>query len=71
MTQQTIHNLHIVFWMMVAQEVITLFLEWMLYLLSSISIEESRKVSDKHMMSISLSFLYPYMRDNLVSFMSS
>ena len=71
MTQQTIHNLHIVFWMMVAQEVITLFLEWMLYLLSSIGIEESRKVSDKHMMSISLTFLYPYMRDNLVSFMSS
>ena len=38
----------------------------MLNLLSLIGMEESRNISHKHMISISLTFMEPSMRDNLV-----
>ena len=39
----------------------------MLNLLSSIGMAESRNVSDKRMIAISLTFMYPSVRDNLVN----
>ena len=42
----------------------------MLNLLSSIGMEESGSVSDKHMISVSLIFMYSSMRDNLNSWVA-